>query len=89
MVVEDIATKLALPIIGLELGSIKFSQTLSKTQFDNFQPTLASTVLEVLDKHNVKLYEEIKRNCINYLELQTFLKDIRLSDYLSLHSVKV
>ena len=83
LVVEDIADSLALPVKSIELGSIEFNQDLSQAQFEKFQSMLTATGLEILDNKNVKLLEQIKANCIHYLEQQFFLKDIKLSDYLS------
>lgn len=81
--VQNIFDKLNIAAIRVEMGEVFLSEKLDKQQLKNLETELQQVGFELIESRFNKIVEDIKKRCIDYLNLGMDNENLKLSSFIT------
>lgn len=83
--VQDIFDKLNIPINKIEMGEVSLHEQLTAQQLQNVEEALKQVGFELIATRVNKIIEDIKKLCLDYLNLGMDNENLKLSSFITKH----
>lgn len=83
--VKTIFDQLKIPVVKIEMGEVSIPGKLNKEQSDDLERALKQVGFELIESRVNKIIEDIKKLCIDYLNLGMDNENLKLSSFITKH----